>query len=66
MKADHFCYWLQGFFELSRSAELTPVQVQAIKNHLALVFKHDLDPPDPDGSSQATHDSGFPGQTYRC
>lgn len=39
MTEKEFCYWLQGFFELSGSDELTPVQVQMIKNHLSLVFR---------------------------
>lgn len=38
MNAQEFCYWLQGFFELSEGKKLTPKQVQIIKDHLALVF----------------------------
>jgi hypothetical protein len=34
-----FCYWLQGFFELSNSETITPLQVKVIKDHLNLVFK---------------------------
>jgi len=34
-----FCYWLQGFFELSRATGLDNQQVVAIKNHLNLVRK---------------------------
>lgn len=44
---ENFCYWLQGFFELSGTTGpgfLTDEQIQMIKNHLALVFKHDIDP----------------------
>lgn len=40
MKAVEFCYWLQGYFELSDIAEpcaLTGKQVACIKAHLALV-----------------------------
>lgn len=48
MKAVEFCYWLQGYFELSNlppeGMSLTAEQVAAIRNHLALVFKHDIDP----------------------
>lgn len=44
MKSTEFCYWLQGFFELSDSKELTPKQVECIKNHLNLVFVHEIDP----------------------
>lgn len=44
MKPENFCYWLQGYFELSWSNELTQDQVNTIKNHLNLVFVHDIDP----------------------
>jgi len=44
MKSTEFCYWLQGFFELSDSKELSPKQVESIKNHLNLVFLHEIDP----------------------
>lgn len=36
---ESFCYWLQGFFELTDwSGELTEDQVEMIKEHLQLVF----------------------------
>lgn len=38
MNHETFCYWLQGFFELSGNKKLTQKQVQIIKDHLALVF----------------------------
>ena len=44
MNTVDFCYWLQGYFELSESNELTEKQVQMIKNHLDLVFLHEIDP----------------------
>lgn len=44
MNTIDFCYWLQGFFELSESNNLTENQVQKIRNHLNLVFKHEIDP----------------------
>lgn len=35
-----FCYWLQGYFELTDSGQpLSAQQVQIIKDHLELVFK---------------------------
>ena len=43
MKSQEFCYWLQGFFELQNPETLTEDQVQAIKNHLNMVFLHDID-----------------------
>jgi hypothetical protein len=47
-----FCYWLQGLFELTEvdankkhmSETLSIQQVAAIKRHLAMVFKHEIDP----------------------
>ena len=46
MKASEFCYWLQGYFELQPESTkpLTTEQVEIIQRHLALVFKHDIDP----------------------
>lgn len=44
MKSQEFCYWLQGFFELGGGAEgMSAEQVATVKNHLALVFHHEID-----------------------
>lgn len=39
MQSDAFCYWLQGFVELTETAQPSEAQWQAIKDHLQLVFK---------------------------
>lgn len=44
MNTIDFCYWLQGYFEISNSDELSPEQVKIIKNHLNLTFRHEIDP----------------------
>lgn len=47
MTSRDFCYWLQGYFEVAHNAgdrELTSAQVKSIRAHLALVFKHEIDP----------------------
>ena len=44
MNTIDFCFWLQGFFEVTEATEVTPKQVEMIKNHLNLVFKHEIDP----------------------
>ena len=54
MKSRDFCYWLQGYFELHGNRPVRPephddmalsgYQVEMIRKHLALVFKHDIDP----------------------
>lgn len=37
MTPQEFCYWLQGFFELSNAITLTEQQVKTIEHHLDLV-----------------------------
>ena len=44
MTSRDFAFWLQGFFEISNSNTITENQVLIIKNHLNLVFKHEIDP----------------------
>lgn len=56
MKSRDFCYWLQGLFELGKPITLDQTQVELIKRHLALVFKHEIDEPDPTGVLQQIHD----------
>lgn len=44
MKSTEFCYWLQGYFELGPDGQgLSSEQVDMIRKHLALVFKHEID-----------------------
>lgn len=38
MDEKNFCYWLNGYFELTDKLCLDSKQVQIIKDHLALVF----------------------------
>jgi hypothetical protein len=86
MTSRDFCYWLQGYFELRSTniendkQSLTVPQVDMIRNHLNLVFKHEIDPsmPDPTGVMLNIHDGGQPFKpsdglanwpfptTYRC
>lgn len=44
MTSRDFAYWLQGFFEVSQAKEVTPEQLTVIKNHLNMVFRHEIDP----------------------
>ena len=44
MNSIDFCFWLQGHFEISGSQELTKEQTEIVKNHLNLVFTHEIDP----------------------
>lgn len=59
MKAHEFCYWLQGYFELGTQAclggrlDLNQEQTECVQKHLALVFKHEIDPSYGDEDHQA-------------
>lgn len=47
MTPANFCYWMQGFFEITevdKEITLTPEQVKMIRAHLNLVFFHAIDP----------------------
>jgi len=78
MTSRDFCFWLQGYFELSGSTELSEAQVDGIKRHLNLVFIHEIDPsagpPEHQAELNAAHSnplkplrpSGPNGETMRC
>jgi hypothetical protein len=44
MTSRDFCYWLQGLLELGEVTEFNSKQVEILKNHLAMVFVHEIDP----------------------
>jgi len=48
MTSRDFCYWLQGYLEISAAnqvpVDLKHLQIDCIQKHLALVFKHEIDP----------------------
>lgn len=44
MTSRDFAYWLQGFLEVSDPKQVTEDQLKVIKNHLNMVFKHEIDP----------------------
>ncbi len=74
MTSRDFCFWLQGFFELGSAGDLpatgpeslTASQTAQVKAHLALVFKHEIDPscgaPDVQAELQRIHDAGKTAQ----
>ncbi len=80
MTARDFCYWLQGLFELGKPSELNAEQTEVVRRHLALVFKHEIDPlagpPEHQAALDAIHEGEKPakkiggttpdGVTYRC
>jgi hypothetical protein len=44
MNSRDFCFWMQGFFEIHNPTTLTQEQVTVIRNHLNMVFHHEIDP----------------------
>jgi hypothetical protein len=52
MESKSFCYWLQGLLEIGKPETLNKEQVEIIKNHLNLVFKHEIDPSLNEGKSK--------------
>jgi hypothetical protein len=44
MGSRDFAYWLMGYFEVSQPKEIGVNETEMIKKHLALVFKHEIDP----------------------
>ncbi len=74
MKARDFCYWLQGFFEIGGTEPLNEEQVKMIRDHLNLVFLHEIDPSFPkqeQSALNAIHEGkpvpGFPKDVkMRC
>jgi hypothetical protein len=44
MTSQNFAYWLMGFFEVANPSTIGSKETELIKNHLALVFKHEIDP----------------------
>jgi hypothetical protein len=72
MTSRDFAYWLQGFFELSGVAALTTKQTALVQKHLAMVFKHEIDPTMGSADHQAEldnlHDAGSinGGPVIRC
>lgn len=49
-----FCYWLQGYFEITGDSgiAMTPDKLATIQRHLALVFVHEIDPSAGDAAVQ--------------
>jgi hypothetical protein len=57
MTSRDFCFWLQGFFELNPGGTgMSAAQANLVKRHLALVFKHEIDPSMGDTAHQAKLD----------
>lgn len=44
MTSRDFCFWLQGYLELTDSKKLSVSQTEIIQRHLSMVFVHEIDP----------------------
>lgn len=74
MQSRDFCYWLQGYFEMvsadGHDIHPTPGQMKMIQAHLALVFKHEIDPAMGDQDHQDSlnhlHGPSANGLVMRC
>lgn len=68
MKAYEFCYWLQGLLELQDPTSLNEAQTQKIKNHLNMVFLHDIDKsyPETDKLNVIHGKTNIDGLVMRC
>lgn len=54
MTSRDFCYWLQGYLELTNQrGGMNEEQLKCIQKHLSLVFKHEIDPSMGDAKEQA-------------
>lgn len=73
MTSRDFVYWLQGYFEISNPTTIGESETLMIKKHLALVFKHEIDPSMGDDKHQEELNSIHNGSNkpdpftkYRC
>lgn len=75
MTSRDFVYWFQGFLEISDAKTLDEKQLECIRKHLALVFRHEIDPSYGDAKKQQElnkiHGNPGPGKidkntVYRC
>ncbi len=64
MQSRDFIYWLQGFFEISGDNNLSPKQVEIIRNHLNMVFIHEIDPSMGDKKEQDKLQEAHDGPGY--
>lgn len=53
MTSRDFAFWLQGYFEISDEKTLNQRELEIVKKHLNLVFKHEIDPSMGDSTHQA-------------
>ena len=65
MRSRDFAYWLMGYFEIDgdENRPLAAEQVGKIRSHLAMVFKHEIDPSFGDKKAQEELQKIHSGET---
>jgi hypothetical protein len=58
-----FCFWLQGVFEIGGIKSLDVRQAEIVRNHLDMVFAHEIDPSAGTPEHQAELSSLHEGQS---
>lgn len=70
MTSRDFCYWLQGYFEITQADSqviaITEDQVKMIQKHLSMVFYHEIDPSMGDKPKQDALSNIHGNQIVRC
>lgn len=79
MTSRDFCYWLQGYFEIvsagdgersTSKPEMDAERVACVRRHLAMVFKHEIDPSFGDKKAQdiltQIHQGSIDGAKFNC
>lgn len=66
MTSRDFCYWLQGYFEISGIEGISHDQLLIIHRHLGMVFKHEIDPSMGPPAHQAALSAIHSGVAYNC
>ena len=74
MTSRDFCYWLQGYLEITTHGggaapavpSLDGPQLLCVQRHLAMVFKHEIDPSMGGAQHQATLSELHGPPTMRC
>jgi hypothetical protein len=64
MTSRDFCYWLQGLLEVGDVSQLNERQVNIIRQHLNMVFIHEIDPGFPEEQQESlnqAHGNPFQG-----
>lgn len=64
MTPENFCYWLQGYFEISGGKALTKEQATIIIDHLKLVFEKKTPVKGPLSPSPWSPSQVFNGQNF--